>query len=588
MADYYLILKRALEREPDLDAQERQALYDKARAALARQLDALDPAPAPEQIARVRDTLESAVDALEAEFGPDPQSDAEDEPASLILPDAPPEPVEAPPPLVTPAGADLAQATALVEGATRTLSRRQDAGVARDYADDTLRDSAQPTARYEEPGGTPAPDASSRPNADQPRDGDAYDDPSSSEPDAWVTPAHADEDDADFASDVVGEIEVEPHDSGWEPRSASAGSAAPPAAKAGPLRWPAGRSRDDKGADKAADRAGQDIVGPKAPGARRGAVPEALAKRQRGRSAWPVAAALVLIALLIGGIGLWQRDALMAAVQTAAPVETVVVAPVEETAASKNVERITSDGVTVAPDASVTTTAGSATPTATADPVRDVGGDTITPIAADQAAEVALAAPEPTTPTRASPVTVPAGSADAVLFEERLLAKGQGDRFAGSVTWTAEREPGADQGEEMILRGLVSIPDRNLDVLLTVRENDDETLPASHTIELLFETGDGFAPGGVANVMGILMKPTEETQLGTPLKGASARITDGYFLIGLSSLAQDEAKNVQLLQDEPRLEIPILYNNGQRAILELQKGSDGDTAFAEAFGAWAG
>ena len=183
---------------------------------------------------------------------------------------------------------------------------------------------------------------------------------------------------------------------------------------------------------------------------------------------------------------------------------------------------------------------------------------------------------------------MPAGSADAVLFEERLLAEGQGDRFAGSVAWTAEREPGADGSEEMILRGLVSIPDRNLDVLLTVRENDDETLPASHTIELLFETGDGFAPGGVANVMGILMKPAEETQLGTPLKGASARITDGYFLIGLSSLSQDEAKNVQLLQDEPRLEIPILYNNGQRAILELQKGSDGETAFAEAFGVWAG
>ncbi len=589
MADYHLILKRALEREPGLDAAGRQAIYDKAKAALDRQLGSLDPAPAPEQVARVRDSLDDAVRRLEEEFGPTAQTPADDVPALIATPGFEPSSDasaadERPSGLILPPGTEarptearpadeiedesaLAKATALVDGAARTLSR-SDAGT---------------------PDDRPAFDATRLENGDQWEDSAPRETPSTDSPRDEATsglaiaPGGTAESDgeSDHEAGFVGEVDIEPIGSEWD-------AALPPEAQAD-------GAGDRKGASKGNNKANNKtkITGSSKDGAKGAAkrgdaaragrpdgLPEALAKRQKGRSAWPVAAALLLLVAVIAVVGIWRRDDLLAAVQSPDPVETSVEIETAADTPTKNGERITAEGVTAGP---VETG-----PASGADPVRTVGGET--PATAAPGATVAVQptpdAPGETTPSETTPA--PVGDGSAVLYEERLLAKDQGDRFPGSVTWTAEREPGADGEEQTILRGLVKVPQRNLDVLLTIRRNDDDTLPASHTIELLFETSEGFAPGGVANVMGILMKPTAETQLGTPLKGASARITDGYFLIGLSSLAQDEIKNVELLQTEPRLEIPILYNNGQRAILELQKGADGVTAFDEAFGAWAG
>ncbi len=585
MADYHLILKRAVEREPGLDAAGRQAIYDKAKAALDRQLGSLDPAPAPEQVARVRDSLDDAVRRLEEEFGSteptlvdetptliatpgfEPSSDtsaSDKRPSGLILPpgsEARPErgetrPSDAP----SPGESALAKATALVDGAARALSRS---------------DADTPDDR-------PAFDATRLENDDwwderAPRETSTADATRAETPSAHaVAPGAIAENDAesDHGAGFVGEVDIEPIGSEWD-------AGLPPTARAEGANERKTSPKSDTKAKKRPKGAAR--RGDPARAGRPDGLPEALAKRQRGRSAWPVAAVLLLLVAVIAVVGVWRRDDLMAAVQSPDPAETSAVIETTETPATapaKNGERITADGVTAGQAATE--------PASGTDGVRVVGGET--PATSAPSATVALQ-PTPgvsgeTTPPETTPAL--AGDGSAVLYEERLLAKDQGDRFPGSVTWTAEREPGADGEEQTILRGLVKVPQRNLDVLLTIRRNDDDTLPASHTIELLFETSEGFAPGGVANVMGILMKPTAETQLGTPLKGASARITDGYFLIGLSSLAQDEVKNVELLQTEPRLEIPILYNNGQRAILELQKGADGVTAFEEAFGAWAG
>jgi hypothetical protein len=59
-----------------------------------------------------------------------------------------------------------------------------------------------------------------------------------------------------------------------------------------------------------------------------------------------------------------------------------------------------------------------------------------------------------------------------------------------------------------------------------------------------------------------------------------------YFLIGLSSLETDVARNIQLLKERPWFDIPIVYKNNRRAILAMEKGPPGEKAFAEAFAAW--
>jgi hypothetical protein len=119
----------------------------------------------------------------------------------------------------------------------------------------------------------------------------------------------------------------------------------------------------------------------------------------------------------------------------------------------------------------------------------------------------------------------------------------------------------------------------------SLRRNTDQALPASHTVEIMFNLPADFPGGGIANVPGILMKQAEQAR-GTPLAGLAVKVTTGFFLIGLSAVEAEAARNMQLLKERPWFDIPIVYNNGGRAILAMEKGTPGERAFAEAFAAW--
>jgi len=108
---------------------------------------------------------------------------------------------------------------------------------------------------------------------------------------------------------------------------------------------------------------------------------------------------------------------------------------------------------------------------------------------------------------------------------------------------------------------------------------------ASHTIEMAFKVPTDFPFGGVSNVLGILMKEAEETR-GAPLAVASVKITSGIVLIGLSASESDMQRNRELLNDRSWFDIAIVYDNGRRAILAIEKGAPGERAFKTAFAAW--
>ncbi|MFL1876547.1 hypothetical protein ACIKT0_15430 [Hansschlegelia beijingensis] len=113
----------------------------------------------------------------------------------------------------------------------------------------------------------------------------------------------------------------------------------------------------------------------------------------------------------------------------------------------------------------------------------------------------------------------------------------------------------------------------------------DATLPASHTIELQFKLPEDFPNAGITNVPGVLMK-ADESARGAAVSGLSVRVTNGFFLIGLSNLETERSVNEQLLRDRGWVDIPILYDNGRRAVLTLEKGVPGTQAFNDAFAAW--
>lgn len=184
-----------------------------------------------------------------------------------------------------------------------------------------------------------------------------------------------------------------------------------------------------------------------------------------------------------------------------------------------------------------------------------------------------------------SPQAVPAVAQRVVLYEEDANNP-QGKRYVGSVIWRTETvSPGPGLAPELAVRADVTIPERKITMTWSLRRNTDKALPASHTIEVQFTLPPDFAGGGIANVPGILMKQSEQTR-GTPLAGLAVKVTNGFFLIGLSSTETDVQHNIQLLKERPWFDIPIVYTNGGRAILAMEKGPPGDRAFADAFAAW--
>jgi hypothetical protein len=179
----------------------------------------------------------------------------------------------------------------------------------------------------------------------------------------------------------------------------------------------------------------------------------------------------------------------------------------------------------------------------------------------------------------------PAVAQRVVLYEEDP-ADPAGKRFVGSVIWRTETvSPGPGLAPELAVKASIEIPERGITMTFSMVRNTDPKLPASHTIDIRFKLPPGFPGGGVANVPGILMKQAEQTR-GVPLAGIAVKVTDNVFLIGLSSVDSDVQRNMQLLKERTWFDIPVVYSNGSRAILAMEKGTPGERAFNDAFTAW--
>jgi hypothetical protein len=171
----------------------------------------------------------------------------------------------------------------------------------------------------------------------------------------------------------------------------------------------------------------------------------------------------------------------------------------------------------------------------------------------------------------------------AVLYEEEANDP-NGKR--GSAVWRTESVPPAPgQPPAIAIRADIEIPERHMSVRWSMRRNDDKALPASHVVEVIFTLRPNFPHGGITNIPGMLMKQSESTR-GVPLAGLAVKVTNNFFMIGLSSVEADRSRNIQSLKERAWFDIPVVYNDGRRAIIAVEKGIPGELAFARAFAAW--
>lgn len=194
---------------------------------------------------------------------------------------------------------------------------------------------------------------------------------------------------------------------------------------------------------------------------------------------------------------------------------------------------------------------------------------------------------QPATQPGARPGAPPPAVAQRVVLYEQDTANPDGKRYFGSALWRLETiSPGPGLSPELAIRADVEVPERRFAMTMSIRRNADPALSASsHTIEIIFNLPADFASGGVANVPGLMMKEQEEAR-GAPLAGLAVKVTNGFFLIGLSAVESDLQRNLQLLQERSWFDIPVVYNDGRRAILAIEKGNPGERVFKDAFAAW--
>jgi hypothetical protein len=215
------------------------------------------------------------------------------------------------------------------------------------------------------------------------------------------------------------------------------------------------------------------------------------------------------------------------------------------------------------------------------------------PTAVVEAPKDASAPAKPKIPDRVGQPSSPAAPSDqqapvsqrVVLYDEDPTDP-KGKQYVGTVVWRTEPiKATAGQKPDIAVRADIEIPDRKFKMTMSFRRNTDTSLPASHTAELTFILPPDFAGGGVSNVPGLLMKSNEQAR-GTPLAGLAVKVTDGFFLVGLSNVDADRTRNLQLLKERSWFDVPLVYANQRRAIIAIEKGAPGERAFTDAFASW--
>ncbi|BCP54920.1 hypothetical protein K32_35370 [Kaistia sp. 32K] len=619
MTDYYAVLKKAVSGFDSESGDARRSVYDKARTALIAQLKSIDPPLTTSEISRQRLELEEAIRKVEREASvaraapvrisaaaavaealgtapepepaeaQDPEPEEEQEEA-VSPPPPPPPPPPAPKPVLRQAEparpAPVPTPRAPVPAPVLTpppppISLEEEA---LHHDDVLLPEELEPEWHEPEPEPAPAP-LLRQPAPIQPQ---------------WPQVTPKPEFTADRQAPQGGRREptlsVDHHDEPRfdEPRfdldddmdqgrrSADADWAPEPTFGDAPTI--------DAGFDEPRARAGRQAGRERGrPAAERPAVYVERSKPSR----LPTLILLVLIGLLLGGIAAlaWSQrsvvkdvigDLISSAEGGAKP--TLSENPEPAPASTKNADRLGGEPVVDAPKTVRTVEAQPAPGDQEVDPLAGVVAPEGTRSAA---AEPAPAQPAPAAPPAAA-ADSNAGAADDSLVAQKAILYEQptdGSQNVKVVPATATWKFNANSSNGPEIQAQLEVPEKGMKVTLNIRKNNDSALPASHLVEIVVDTPANFAGGGVKSVPALVMKPTEESR-GQPLDGAAAKVADGFFWIAFSNDAQPMAQNVALLRERNWIDLPIVYNNDQRAILTFEKGTPGQRVFDKAMAAW--
>jgi hypothetical protein len=549
MADYYPVLARAVAALSNSTPEMRSAIYERARAALMGQLRAVQPPIAEEDIEREGRLLDEAIERLEAEAlippaqesAPESAPEPAPEPAS---PQPPEEPGNPPEPLVRrpdPTAGTLPRPNLPprpVLPPRPTLPPRP--GAPTPSAPGGLRAglgaieaARQRLAGLARPGARPLPPLPPRPGSDAP-----VSPPEPAPPPVAVSmPQPTPPAGGDAAAEQRAPVTLRK----YGPRAEAAGVSAD-------FPSPDESSTPTAAAPEKAEKAEED-----AGGGQRGVRPAApLAPNERERNLRPLLIGLPVIAVVaaIAVVAYVRRDTTeeLLRLRPAASVETSA-----EPNAGKIVERI-GGGQAARPNVPPT-------------PAPSQQGQT--------------AAPAPAANVQAVPVSQRAALlVDAPDDPQRVRT------FVGNVVWRLDNvSRGTGQPLAVGVRAEIDLPEARMRAVMLIQKNTDETLPASHTMELRFMPTEGGPIPGVQQISTPQLRK-DDTPAGDPLAGVPAPIMRNFFLIGLTRGDLATSRNIDLIRSRGWFDVPMLLSDQRIAKITFEKGAAGERIINEAFDAW--
>jgi hypothetical protein len=613
MSDFVEVIRRAVDGLKENTPERRAKVYEKARTAVVRQLENMKPAPSPAMLERQIEKLDQAIEAVELEH-------------TEALPEPEPEPVVPPPaPSRAPPASDLSRETFARQAseAKAALSKRSpephapvasaNAGAAAaapkrtdynlDQAHNNLEDiindltgrkapPSQPPAAKAPVQPAPAAQAGPRmPKVSDELDLDFKDEPA-------YKPARTTTYAAGSAEDIFGEDDYYSEEPAVEPVTQRRGAAAAPAQSHSYSNGQYNGSYNgdfDSEIDDADEPASIDRM------ASRRRSKSAQAHEGSGGNLRKIIIAAVCVVVLAGaGVAAWMAMSgdsgtkTAEAVNTSAPAETAPAATNDQQPAAETTPAVAESKPAEAAPATGAEDAGPQkfTQRLMADG-SEVNSGPASADGSDNGAEgrsVSEQSPGAQANADAGSTAAPAaattnGAQKMLLYEEKL-GQSAPTAIAGTVTWSLQQEASDDGRPEPTIQGQLSVPDKGLSALLTIKKNDDASLPASHLIELVFSLPENFEGGGIDSVQRIAMKKSEQDR-GNALVAVPAKITDDFHMIALNDFDEAKKANLELLRTRDWIDIPITYRNGRRALLTLEKGSTGKQVFDEALNKWA-
>ncbi|MGH6839284.1 MAG: hypothetical protein ACREDT_10900 [Methylocella sp.] len=217
-----------------------------------------------------------------------------------------------------------------------------------------------------------------------------------------------------------------------------------------------------------------------------------------------------------------------------------------------------------------------------------VGAGTATPGAAPGLAGVPSSTAERSDDAKSG--SLPANPPIAVARRAALLVEAPEEpskvkTFRGTVVWRVDNvSNGPDEPLSTAVRAEIDIPEEKLQAAMTIQKNFDGTLPASHTVKLIFAVPRDSPLGNIKQISVVQMR-REDNATGESLKGITVPVTENSFLVGLAR-GDAEASNLDLLRSREWLDVPMVLGNGHIAKLTFEKGPSGQRALDDAMASW--